>query len=244
MCKNNCPFKNRLKSSLLLYLSFLIVGSSLYGRSNLSNNYSLASYFESTHTYSSEIEGEVQGTMQLAVIQPIPNAKAAAREKKRKKGFVKKIKERIVKKKIKKLLSPLLPQDSLGCDIIILQTGEKIEARVLEINTGAIIYEFCYQEDKPKRSVLKSKVFMIDYADGTSEVFKTKERSKVPSREEPDRTVWFIGFALGFLIGLLGLLLAYLIYRKDYIARKKAIQGALVGILAIVLLYLYLLSLI
>jgi hypothetical protein len=164
---------------------------------------------------------------------------------KKKRRWFKNWKGDILEKKFNKLF-PELQFDSLKCDVIVLKSGEEIEARILEVNTGAIVYELCAQDYGPRRTLLISKVFMVKYKDGYKEVFKSSSQNDSIERQRsgPDKAAFVIGLLLGFMLGLLGVLLAYVIYRKDDYSRKKATRGALVGILALVLLYLYLLSIV
>ena len=67
---------------------------------------------------------------------------------------------------------------SYGQDVIVQQNGNEIEAKVLEIAEQTIKYkEYDFQEG-PTRNISISDVFMIIYANGRREVFKTRETIK------------------------------------------------------------------
>jgi len=160
------------------------------------------------------------------------------KKEKKKRGFFKRLKQKVAQKRIAKLLQPFL-SDSLGCDVIVLKSGEEIEAKVMEVNTGAVLYKLCEQEDGPRRTLLNSKVFMIKYADGYKEVFKKDEDDMVISEKSPPRrNVRAIGFVLGLLLGLIGVLIVFAIYYNDRYERRRATGAAWLGILAFVLLIL------
>ena len=62
-----------------------------------------------------------------------------------------------------------------SCDEIIYKDGSEIKAKITEINTSEIRYKKCDFIDGPTFVDNKNKVFMIKYANGTSEMFKTEK---------------------------------------------------------------------
>ena len=59
-----------------------------------------------------------------------------------------------------------------SCDEIIYNDGNKLKAKVIEINTTEIHYKRCNLIDGPTFIDKQNKVFMIKYANGKSKVFK------------------------------------------------------------------------
>jgi hypothetical protein len=140
------------------------------------------------------------------------------------------------------------PFDSLECDIIYLADRTAVQATVLEVNIGATIYKLCGGEDEPKRTLLNQKNLRIEYADGSEENFDNHLSKDWVKREQQSeqkvgrKGIWFIGFIVGALLGILGILIAYAIYTDEPIARKKAISGSIIGFLVILILAFYIIS--
>ncbi len=61
----------------------------------------------------------------------------------------------------------VLAQD---CDLIILQDGSEIEAKVLEVSSENISYKKCNFQDGPTYVVVRKDIFLIKYKDGTKEL--------------------------------------------------------------------------
>ncbi|MBC7863823.1 MAG: DUF4190 domain-containing protein [Bacteroidia bacterium] len=78
--------------------------------------------------------------------------------------------------------------DSCG-DIIIMQDGSEITAKVLEVGTNTISYKPCNDLNGPLIMTGKNNVFMIKYKNGTKEIFKKQEPPKEPmqiiTRDQP-----------------------------------------------------------
>lgn len=70
------------------------------------------------------------------------------------------------KNKISKLITT---EDE--CDKIILMNGDEIKAKVTEITETTVKYKKCDNLDGPIYTKPKSKIFMIQYANGTKDVF-------------------------------------------------------------------------
>jgi hypothetical protein len=60
------------------------------------------------------------------------------------------------------------------CDDIIFRNGDEVRGKVMEITDQEIKYKKCDFPDGPLYSVKKSAIFMIRYANGTKETFKTE----------------------------------------------------------------------
>ena len=133
------------------------------------------------------------------------------------------------------------------CETIVKRDGEEIEAKIVEVGIDEIRYKKCGMENGPVFVLKKSDVFMIRYANGEKDII-TKFDKETATPEETRRVAryyeedgstdasgaWVGGFLLGLFLGLIGLLIALLAFKGYH--RKKAINGALVGILAIVLI--------
>ena len=68
--------------------------------------------------------------------------------------------------------NPAVPD---SCDKIIHKDGTEIMAKITEINTSEIRYKRCDFIDGPTFVEKQNKVFMIKYANGKSEMFKTEK---------------------------------------------------------------------
>jgi hypothetical protein len=81
-------------------------------------------------------------------------------------------------KKVLSLLTGVIMIGNLfSQDIITLKSGEEIKAKVLEVGTSEIKYKKFDNMDGPSYTVIKSNVFMIKYANGSKDVFKTETES-------------------------------------------------------------------
>ena len=60
-----------------------------------------------------------------------------------------------------------------ACDVIVLKSGEEINAKVSEVGTSEIKYVKCDNLNGPSYSIKKSDVFMIKYANGTKDIINT-----------------------------------------------------------------------
>jgi hypothetical protein len=74
-------------------------------------------------------------------------------------------------KKLILLLLLLLPKYFFAQDIIVMRSGEEIQAKILEVNELEVKYKKFDYQDGPTFIVSKSKIFMIKYADGSKDVF-------------------------------------------------------------------------
>lgn len=66
---------------------------------------------------------------------------------------------------------------SYAQDIIIMQNGDEIEAKVLTIDESVVGYKKYGRESGPTYTVSKSKIFMIKYSDGYKDIFNDKFES-------------------------------------------------------------------
>ena len=144
-----------------------------------------------------------------------------------------------------------------GCDVIVLKSGEEINAKVTEIGTSEIKYKKCDNPDGPLYTVSKSEVFMIKYSNGTKDMINSANGStqnnsnnnpppqnnytQPKSNESNGSEVWGI---VAFICGLVGLLVfpipfgvVALIFGAVGVNKKLkglAIAGVILGFIDIV----------
>ncbi|WP_162053081.1 hypothetical protein [Pontibacter pamirensis] len=89
-----------------------------------------------------------------------------------------------------KILSILLCLFSLqfaqAQDLITKRTGEKVEAKVLEISTLEVKYKLFSNMEGPTYVVPKSEIMLIQYPDNTSETFELTEAAPVVALASAD----------------------------------------------------------
>ncbi|WP_147294243.1 hypothetical protein [Pontibacter diazotrophicus] len=71
-------------------------------------------------------------------------------------------------------------------DIITKRTGEKVEAKVLEISTLEVKYKLFTNLEGPTYVVPKSEIMLIQYPDNTSETFELNEAAPVVALASAD----------------------------------------------------------
>lgn len=74
-----------------------------------------------------------------------------------------------------------------SCDLIILTSGETINAKILEVGTDEVRYKKCGKGDSPVYTIKKSEIFMIKYANGTQDVFNKATTNS--TTQEPKKGV-------------------------------------------------------
>lgn len=134
-----------------------------------------------------------------------------------------------------------------SCDVIMLESGDVIEGKIIEINQKEIKYKACNNLNGPLIVIDKSDVFKTIYSNGVNEIVNTKKSSK--KEFEP----WT---AIGFGAGIVGLFFAgipmgicavigsiYGIYNADKEKKRGALLGFLgflIGLFDIIATYSYL----
>ncbi|RIJ41700.1 hypothetical protein [Pontibacter oryzae] len=83
------------------------------------------------------------------------------------------------------LLLLLVIPVSLAQDIIMKRSGEKIEAKVLEITPTEVKYKRHASPDGPVYTVLKNDISVIQYADNTSESFEITDVAQPIATTQP-----------------------------------------------------------
>ena len=83
-----------------------------------------------------------------------------------------------------------------SCDNIILTNGTQIKGKVLEIEEDRIRYKRCDNSQGPLISLATSQIFMIQYANGTSESFSNSDTNS----EKPKKKKLDIMGLLGFIL--------------------------------------------
>mgnify|MGYP001426265448 FL=1 len=132
------------------------------------------------------------------------------------------------------------------CDNIILQDGNEISAKVIEITPGLIKYKKC-NNSGPIISIKKSDVFMVKYSDGTNQKIMTDSESTGSEEGLKGNGFAIVALVCGILgfvvpgLGLLSIIFGGIGRNKKYKGRKMALTGMILG-LANLLLVLILLS--
>ena len=81
----------------------------------------------------------------------------------------------------------LAPQFFLAQDILVLRSGDEIQAKINEVGISEIKYKKFDNQSGPTYTILKSEVFMIKYQNGSKDVFDvagSKEVSQSASKEK------------------------------------------------------------
>ncbi len=157
-----------------------------------------------------------------------------------------------------------------SCDKIIYKDGTEIMAKITEINTSEIRYKRCDFIDGPTFVEKQNKVFMIKYANGKSEMFKTEkavennngkiiqDSQKINDKNKktnPFSTASLVcsilGFfpliILGWILGLIfGVIAKILIYKdpNKYNQKSKGLStaGVIISAIGIILLVLLIIA--
>ena len=160
--------------------------------------------------------------------------------KQQKKGFLKRLSEKMLVKKAYKMAQKMgfVAED---CDIIVKRNGEEIEAKILSVGINRIKYKNCYDNKQKAISIDKSEVASLRYTTGRVQLIKQKTGIDHPSEnantaDEDTGNAWSIGLVLGLLLGLLGCLITLIAFSGA--KRKEAVTGSLVGLLALIILSL------
>lgn len=69
-------------------------------------------------------------------------------------------------------------KDSIKCDEILLNNGDEIKVKVLEISPIEIKYKKCDNLEGPQIIIKKSDVFLIKYSNGTKEIINKEGNKK------------------------------------------------------------------
>jgi len=180
----------------------------------------------------------------LDYIKPKTPTEKSVHSKKKKKKFFARMTERIMKRRAKKMIRKF-DFDPTKCVRITKTDGKVIDALILRMGSDRIRYKKCDFVNGPSRTIHKEEIFKIEYADGKVELvaeqmaLKKQERDAIEEAKIANgeyRQYWRTGFLLGFLLGLFGLILAGIIYDGE--KRKRAVKGALAGILTMFLIIL------
>ncbi len=91
------------------------------------------------------------------------------------------------------------------CDLLIFADGTEVEAKVTELNDAEVKYKRCDMPDGPVYSVRKSTLFMIKYANGTREIFKTEKPSSDIQNKPPVAKRTNTLAILALIFGILGI---------------------------------------
>ena len=153
-----------------------------------------------------------------------------------------------------------------SCDEIIYKDGTEIKAKITEINTSEIRYKRCDFIDGPTFVEKQNKVFMIKYANGKSEMFKTEkavennnsqiiqDSQKINDKDKKTNTFskasfifsilgFYPLFILGWILGLIfGAIAKNEIKTEPNKYNKKSINlakaGVIISIIGMIFLFL------
>lgn len=114
-----------------------------------------------------------------------------------------------------------------SCDIIILQDGNEISAKITEVGINEVKYKRCDNLTGPAYVIKKSDVFMLKYANGTKEVIQEQKTDNVQTEKAQTPNETKSGNGIGVLVLLIGLIMLLFI---------SILFGAIVMILGIVIL--------
>ena len=133
------------------------------------------------------------------------------------------------------------------CDNIILQDGNEISAKVIEITPELIKYKNC-NNSGPLISIKKSDVFMVKYSDGTNQKIMIDSKSNGSEEGLSHNGFAITALACGILgfvvpgLGLLSIIFGGIGMQKKYKGRKMAITGMILGLVNILLVIILLAS--
>lgn len=151
-------------------------------------------------------------------------------------------------------LSFTIAPSSQECDKLIMQNGDEIMVKIVEITSTEIIYRPCNELDGINVRLPLRKAFMIKYANGGKQIFEKDSRpndSRAPrgdvKPDEPNANIAFIMGLLGILIFWPLAIVAWVLGNKSlknirenpdyYSARSKseATIGKILGMIAVLL---------
>jgi|LauGreDrversion4_2_1035121.scaffolds.fasta_scaffold87740_1 TM2 domain-containing membrane protein YozV len=121
------------------------------------------------------------------------------------------------------------------CDVIILQNGDEIEAKVLEIGTDEIKYKKCNNQEGPTITIKNSQVLLVKYPNGSKDIIKqnTNQSTNSTSNQNNSNSTTgksqIVALILCFFLGVLGIHRFYLGYPG--IGILMLLTGGLFGIL-------------
>ncbi len=172
-------------------------------------------------------------------INPKTPTEESVKPKKKKKKFFARMTERIMKKRVGKMMKKLR-LDFSDCARIIKSNGEKLDVVIVKIGRERIRYKKCDFQNGPTHTILKEDISMIKYADGTEEVIeddeKIKQARKIARQNNNLKLYYKIGFLIGILItiGIFFLVVFAFVLKGE--ERKQLFRGVLSGLLTLLLL--------
>lgn len=153
--------------------------------------------------------------------------------------------------KLKEQLIP--PVDE--CDVILLNNGDEISAKVIEIGINEVKYKKCDNINGPLFTISKNSIFSIKYSNGSKDVFTNLDKKSSNTNHQNNNTSnKKIGFAIASLIlGILGFgILAVFFgsvqldkierYPDEYGGKEMSIAGIILGCIGMLILLIILLA--
>ena len=165
----------------------------------------------------------------------------------------------IEKKKLGEVV--MQPSDTCG-DVITLQNGDEILAKVLEVNQTDIKYKKCNNLDGPLMVESVDNVFMIKYVNGSKDVFNKTAKPKVDSPKKENASsgekkynkaavtsfifsLFFIFYGISCIFSLIFAIKALRQMKKEpgkYKGKAFAMVGLIVSAVVLALILLILVS--
>lgn len=139
-----------------------------------------------------------------------------------KSNFFQRLQEKVIAKKVKKFTEKFFVHK---CDIVILKNGDEIDVTVTQISNEKVHYKACDTEGKATDHFDVQEVFMIKYANGERFVFEKNNLIQVVHTEHNTSGGFALGFLLGAVLGLIGIIIIAAAFRGD--RKRNALYGAL-----------------
>jgi hypothetical protein len=117
---------------------------------------------------------------------------------------------------------------SADCDVLIMKSGDEIQAKILEVGESEIRYRACDNPDGPIMVISTSRVFKIKYANGSSQVIAATDNAKEnedPILGESAGKSQIVAFILCFFFGWIGVHRFYLGYTGIAIVQLLTFGG-------------------
>ncbi|MDI1356239.1 MAG: DUF4190 domain-containing protein [bacterium] len=179
-----------MKNNLIKYISVVLFVASLFTGCSVQKRHYTKGYYVSWKNHNSPIENKrslavnseklLINSRKLVSTAPTINSSDAALSVSA---------DKFSKSQFAFLASRILvsPPDSCG-DKIVFKSGEEVLAKIEEVSASKISYRPCDHLDGPLRVVGTESLFMVKYANGQKEVFKTEAKpvsSGTPSKTNP-----------------------------------------------------------
>ena len=159
------------------------------------------------------------------------------KEKKKKKRFLDRLTDRILKRRIGKVIKKLKLAPS-SCDQIIKTNGERLNIVIINNGDERIRYKKCDYLNGPTYTIHKEDISVIKFADGKVEIVDDEKIKaiKIANQTDYKRLFWNFGFGLSILLNIFALLFIAVFLSGE--KRRQAFRGAFAGLLTLLILFL------